>query len=151
MVNKPSLFKGNAAPVKNINRNRGKLPTTSTSFAVFVSAAIIRLKAIIDKLVRTAIRMKTAAGPWNSKPNTAAVIRVRRIDIIPTINWTIVIPEINSKEEILDSLSRKIVLFSTSETNAIVAVNISIITDTIRIPGTIRSLSQISLRNLRIL
>ena len=49
----------------------------------------------------------------------------------------------NSKEVILESLSRKIVLFSTSETNAIVAVNISIITERIRIPGTIRSKSDI--------
>jgi hypothetical protein len=53
--NNVSLLIGNAAPVKNINKNIGKLPATRTSPALLVTAAIIRLNAIIDILVKPAI------------------------------------------------------------------------------------------------
>ena len=63
MVNQASLFNGKAAPVKNINRNIGKLPTTSTSLADLVIAAIIRLKAMIDMLVKPDTKIKMDSEP----------------------------------------------------------------------------------------
>ena len=63
MVNQGSLFKGKAAPVKNINKNIGKLPTTSTSLADLVIAAIIKLNAMIDMLVKPATKIKMNNEP----------------------------------------------------------------------------------------
>ena len=63
MVNNASLLRGKAAPVKNMNKNIGKLPTTRTSLADLVIAAIIRLKEIIDKLVKLAMEIIINSEP----------------------------------------------------------------------------------------
>ena len=59
------------------------------------------------------------------------------------INCTMLIPPKNSKVVSFESFNRIMVLFSTSDTNAMLAVNISIIKETISIPGTIMSKSVI--------
>jgi len=79
-----SLFRGNAAPVKNINRNIGKLPATNTSLLDFVAAAMIRLNAIIERQVKPVIRSIIANDPSYRNPSSIAVSKVSIIDIIPT-------------------------------------------------------------------
>ena len=54
---------GKAAPVKNIKSNKGKLPTINTSFAVLVHAATIKLNAIMEMLVSTAMNKNTRKEP----------------------------------------------------------------------------------------
>ena len=63
-VKSASLLRGNAAPVKNMNKNIGKLPTTNTSLADLVTAAMIKLKEMMDKLVKPAMISISINDPW---------------------------------------------------------------------------------------
>ena len=63
IVNKVAPLTGIAAPVKNIKINIGKVAIIATSFIERQNAAKSKLKDIIERLVRNAIRIRNHSVP----------------------------------------------------------------------------------------
>jgi hypothetical protein len=135
-VNKVLPLMGKATPVKNMNINMGKLPTINTSFTVFVIAAMIKLKVIMEILVNRAIKSSTISEPVYEKPRLMAKTKDNSIEINPIPIWIILMPIKNSIDFNRDNLSRSMVLFSTSVTMAMAAVNINMMRERMSNPGT---------------
>ncbi len=60
---------GNTVPEKNMKRNSGKFPTTSTSFTDLVSPARIRLNPITERQVSRHTRRNNQNEPEKSNSN----------------------------------------------------------------------------------
>ena len=89
---------GMAAPVKNIKINIGKVAIIATSLIERQNAANNRLKAIIERLVRNAIRIRNHSVPGMILyPNATAVIRAKNMDRAATMICTRETPVKNSR------------------------------------------------------
>lgn len=106
IVNKVPPLTGIAAPVKNMKINIGKVAIMATSLIERQNAAKRRLKDMIERLVRNAMRIRNHIVPGMILyPSPIAVNNASNMEMAATIICTSDIPVKNSRADRCDSLS----------------------------------------------